>query len=93
MHFNEEHFEKRFLFKRKEINYKQQYTRIKHRQPKGKQNHKINFFTTKLTKVVRVGPTVMSFHWSSKKGFDKKSLGKQTNDFQIKQTNKIRIKN
>ena len=48
-----------FLFKMKEIIYKRQYSRIKHRQPKGKQNHKIKFLTTKLTKVVRVGPTFM----------------------------------
>ena len=43
MHFNEEHFEKRFLLKRKEIIRKWQYAEIKHRQPKRRQNHKVIF--------------------------------------------------
>ena len=43
MHFNEENFKKRFLLKRKQIIYKRQYSRIKHRQPRRKQNHKIKF--------------------------------------------------
>ena len=44
MHFNEEHFEKRFLFlKKKDIICKEQYTRIKQRQPRRRQNFKVNF--------------------------------------------------
>ena len=46
MHFNEEHFKKRFLFKRKEIIRKQQYTRIKQRQPRRRQIFKVKFLTT-----------------------------------------------
>ena len=55
MHFNKEHFEKMFLFKRKEIIRKQQYVMIKQRQPRGRQNFKVKFSTTNQTNIVRVG--------------------------------------
>ena len=67
MHFNEEHFEKMFLLKRKEIIYKRQYSRIKHRQSKRKQNHKVKFFSNqqKLIKV-RVEANFHDFPMASK---------------------------
>ena len=55
MHFNKELFEKRFLFKRKDIIRKQQYTRIKQKQLRGRQNFKVKFLTTNQTNMVRVG--------------------------------------
>ena len=56
--------------------------------PKENKMTKKKFNTTKLTKLVRVGLTFMGFQWPSKKGFDQQSLRQQTNNFQIKQTNK-----
>ena len=44
--------------------------------------------TTKPTKVARIGPTFMGFSGLQEKGFDQQSLRQQTNDFQVKQTNK-----
>ena len=44
-------------------------------------------------KVVRVRPTFMGFWWPLEKGFDQQLLRQQTNDFLIKQTNKIIIQN
>ena len=66
MHFNEEHFEKRFLFKRKYIICKQQYTRVKQRQLRGRQNFKVKFSTTNQTNMVRVGANLHEFSMASK---------------------------
>ena len=73
MHFNEEHFEKRFLFKRKHIIRKQQYTRIKQRQPRGRQNFKVKFLTTNQTNMVRVGANLHEFRWSPRIKFNEQT--------------------
>ena len=67
MHFNEEHFEKRFLFKRKDIICKRQYIRIKQRQTKGRQNFKVNFLTTSQINMMRVGANLHDFPMASEK--------------------------
>ena len=66
MHFNEEHFEKMFLFKRKDIIRKQQYVRIKQRQSRGRQNFKVKFLTTNKTNMVRVKANLHEFPMASK---------------------------
>ena len=66
MHFNKEHSEKRFLFKRKDIICQRQYTRIKQRQPRGRQNFKVKFLTTSQTNMVRVGANFHEFPMASK---------------------------
>ena len=67
MHFNEEHFEKRFLFKRKDIICKRQYAMIKQRQPRGRQNFKVKFLTTSQTNIMRVGANLHEFPMASEK--------------------------
>ena len=67
MHFNKELFDKRFLFKRKDIIRKQQYTRIKQKQLRGRQNFKVKFLTTNQTNMVRVGVNLHEFSMASKK--------------------------
>ena len=67
MDFNKEYFEKRFFFKRKDIIHKQQYTRIKQRQPRGKQNFKVKFLTTNQTNMLRVGANLDEFPMASEK--------------------------
>ena len=66
MHFNKEHFEKMFLFKRKDIIRKQQYVMIKQRQPRGRQNFKVKFLTTNETNMVRVKANLHEFSMASK---------------------------
>ena len=66
MHFNKEHSEKRFLFKRKDIICQRQYTRIKQRQPRGRQNFKVKFLTTNETNMVRVKANLHEFSMASK---------------------------
>ena len=67
MHFNEEHFEKRFLFKRKDIICKRQYAMIKQRQPRARQNFKVKFLTTSQTNMVRVRTNLHEFPMASEK--------------------------
>ena len=66
IHFNGEYFEKKFLFKKKDMICKQQYTRLKQRQPRGRQNFKVKFLTTNQTNLVGVGANFYEFLMTSK---------------------------
>ena len=67
MRFKDEHFETRFIFKRKHIIRKQQYTRIKQRQLRGRQNFKVRFLANNQTNTVRVGANLHEFSMASEK--------------------------